>query len=286
MLHFFSFSALADDSDDGYEDVSLDADLSSDVTADQDYSSDDVLSDELDDWYFHTPNYFYPVSKKWLVHNRTRLGFSLSRGNTHSFTVDGMNDLVVRKELFTNTFSFGALYSRGKDFAGSPSQTLSRFFIVEDKIEYALHKDYYIFSVVGWQTDRASGMEQDYKAQAGAGYNAYESMTHTIQLEGAYQFNREIPVAPMPKESIHSMLVGLDWVWHGNQNITFEQQITFIIDVQQGSNFSLITDSELTVRLAKHFGVAVGVTLNLDNQPQPGFKKYDLQNSIAAMIYF
>ncbi|MBU0505971.1 MAG: hypothetical protein ABII18_11800 [bacterium] len=40
----FSFTALADDTDDGYEDVSLEADISSDVSTDETYASSDLNS--------------------------------------------------------------------------------------------------------------------------------------------------------------------------------------------------------------------------------------------------
>lgn len=219
--------------------------------------------------------------------SETRIGFSNATGNTRSISVIGSFHTKYRYKRFENSWRAGANYYRVfSSTDGTSIGTSSRYIWGTYKFDYYItHWLSYFFGGGGY-TDRIKGV--DLAGQGFTGFRFYivQKPRTKFDLALGYDFTHQDRLPPSGDKRIHSALGNLYFMQKIGEVVTFEEEITALQDVRHGYDIRVNNETDLKVKLSKHFGIVITFNLRFDNRPPVGYKKLDTLTGVELAIIF
>lgn len=204
------------------------------------------------------------------------LGYVGTTGNTETETFNTELLLTFRSVPWVHNLKFQALGSREDD-----STTAERYYL-EDKSDYDLGDDQYLFILGSLTDDRFSGF--DYQAAVSAGYGRYFFRRDDFSLQGfgglGYRQNK-VPDFGSEGEVIFTIGENLEWQLGVNSRLvqSFVSEIGADLTV---TKFDIALESNIIGNLATRLAFQVR---NNSEVPE-GVEKTDTQTSISLVYTF
>jgi putative salt-induced outer membrane protein len=204
------------------------------------------------------------------------LGYVGTTGNTDTTTFNAEILLTYRVQRWTHNAKFQGLGSQENNMARA-----ERYYL-EDKSDFSLDEDQYLFSKLSYTDDRFSGFE--YQAALSAGYGRYLLRRDNLNLQGfagvGYREN-DIVGLGSEGESIISLGENLDWQISDSARLVQ----SFTTDVGEEltvSRFEIGLESNIIERIATKIAFQARNT----SEVPAGNKKTDTQTSISLVYTF
>jgi hypothetical protein len=243
-----------------------------------------VEASDLMSWSFHSPYFSGSLSKEFKLSNRTRLGFTHAAGNTRSFLIGLDNTLTASKGVLVNVLESTLLYGQSSSDPTLPLAENYRLFQISDQLEWHHTKKIYSFTKWNYAHNRPSGYDHIYQGSLGAGYFIIDKTALVWRSELSYLYTHQDQIDPLGTANLHAAVLGTSFVWSPNSWTSWQNELAVIENIKHGYDIQLSYSSNLNFRLVKNLSMGIGFTLNYDNRPVLGFKKYDTVSSVSMAL--
>lgn len=204
------------------------------------------------------------------------LGFVNTSGNTETATFNTEFLVVYRVDNWTHNGKFQALG------ASEDSVTSAERYFMEDKSDFALDENQYVYARADYTDDRFSGF--DYQAAGSGGFGRYFTKTDELSLQGfAGAGYRQNSITNAGSEGEAILTLGQDLAWQISNNAALTQ--SFISDVGNDltiSRFEVGLESNIIDRVATRIAFQARNT----SKVPVGNKKTDTLTSVALVYTF
>ncbi len=204
------------------------------------------------------------------------LGYVGTTGNTDTTTFNSEALLTLRSEDWTHNGKFQALGSQEN------STTKAERYYLEDKSDYNLDADQYLYLKGSYLDDRFSGY--GYQATGTAGYGRYLLRSDNLTLQGfggaGYRQN-DIINGPSDGEGIVTVGEKLDWVISSNAKLV--QSFTSDIGEQLSISFF---ELGLETNIVGQITTKIAFQARNISEVPVGKKKTDTQTSVSLVYSF
>lgn len=204
------------------------------------------------------------------------LGYVATTGNTDTTTFNTELLLKYVQERWTHNAKFQGLGSQENDV------TRAERYYLENKSDFSLGADQYVYGKGSYQDDRFSGF--DYQAALTAGYGRWLIRNDRIDLEGfAGAGYRQNDIVNAGSEGEIIFTLGQNLAWRISDNAALTQSfITDIGDELTVSRFEVGLESNIIDRLATKIAFQARNT----SKVPAGNKKTDTLTSVALVYSF
>lgn len=207
---------------------------------------------------------------------RVSLGYVATSGNTDTTTFNTEILLTLRTDNWTHNLKLQGLGSQEQD------TTRAERYYFEDKSDFNLDGDHYVFGKGTYTDDRFSGF--DYQASVSAGYGRHILRTDRFEVQGfvgaGYRQNNPV-VGSMVGERIFT--VGEDFKWQISDNARLTQSFNSEIGEDISiSRFEAGLESNIIDRLATKLSFQARHT----SEVPVGTKKTDTLTSVSLVYTF
>ena len=241
------------------------------------------LEEELG-WHFHSPGFRQSPAKGLEFKSKTRVGGTFTSGNESSITISGLQDFVIRKGLYRTEISIGGIY--GKDSIEGERISTNRLFFARPQLEYAISKDFYLYTGSGYEQYRAAGVRHLGSLEAGVGNYLFETETTVIKGEFGYHLERELRISPFGNDTINALDLGVEFSKQLRQGLLIDIEVTSLFDVEDQENFRSFGNLSLLLAITRHFALGVTLSVRYDNQPVASFKRVDTYHTFDIAMLF
>lgn len=204
------------------------------------------------------------------------LGYVGTTGNTDTTTFNAEVLVTLRANRWTHNGKFQGLASQEDDVASA-----ERYYL-EDKSDFSLDADQYLFIKGNYTDDRFSGF--DYQAAVSAGYGRYLIRNDTITLEafgGAGYRQNAIINAGSEGEGIISL--GENFSWQLGATTALTQSLTSEI----GADLTVTRfEIGLVSNIMDHLATKIAFQARNTSEVPAGNEKTDTQTSVSLVYTF
>lgn len=204
------------------------------------------------------------------------LGFVNTSGNTETTTFNTEFLLVYRTTQWTHNAKFQGLGSQEN------SVTKAERYYLENKSDFSLDADQYLYGKGSYTDDRFSGF--NYQAALSAGYGRYLSNTEALKLQafvGAGYRQNDIIGAGAEGEAIFTL--GQDVAWRISDNAALTQSFTTEVGNELTvSRFEVALESNIIGQVATRLSFQARNT----SKVPVGNKKTDTLTSVSLVYSF
>jgi len=204
------------------------------------------------------------------------LGYVGTTGNTDTTTFNTEVLFTFRQERWIHNAKLQGLSAQENEV------TRAERYYLENKSDFALDEDQYLYGKGSYNDDRFSGF--DYQATLSAGYGRYLLRRDTFDLQGfvgaGYRVNK-IPAIDSEGEAIVSL--GENFNWQISDNAKLVQ--SFVSDIGNDltvSRFEVGLESNIIDRIA----TKIAFQLRNTSEVPAGNKKTDTQTSVSLVYTF
>lgn len=204
------------------------------------------------------------------------LGYVGTTGNTDTTTFNTEMLLTYRQERWTHNAKLQGLSAQENEV------TRAERYYLENKSDFAIDDDQYLYGKGSYNDDRFSGF--DYQATLSAGYGRYLLRRDTLDLQGfigaGYRVNK-VPAIASEGEAIVSL--GENFNWQISDNAKLVQ--SFVSDIGNDltvSRFEIGLESNIIDRIA----TKIAFQLRNTSEVPAGNKKTDTQTSVSLVYTF
>ena len=204
------------------------------------------------------------------------LGYVGTTGNTDTTTFNAEVLLTYTMDRWLHTAKFQGLGSQENSVAKA-----ERYYL-EDKSDFSLDEDQYLFVKGSYTDDRFSGFE--YQASAAAGYGRYLIRNDTFKLQGYGGVGyRQNDIINLGSEGEVILSVGESAAWQISNSSALSQSFTSEIGNELTvTRFELGLESQIIDRIATKIAFQVRNT----SEVPVGNKKTDTQTSVSLVYSF
>lgn len=208
---------------------------------------------------------------------RISLGYVATSGNTDTTTFNSEFLLTWRTDMWTHNVKFQGLGSQEN------SVTRAERYYLEDKSDFNLDDDHYLYAKGTYTDDRFSGF--DYQASVSAGYGRHLLRTDRFEVQGfagaGYRENNLIEGGGAEGESIFTL--GQDLKWQISDNARLVQSLNSEIGEELSvSRFEVGLESNIIDRLATKLSFQARHT----SEVPVDTKKTDTLTSVSLVYSF
>jgi len=255
---------------------------------------------DLGAWWDRSSLKFSPLPKQWLFHIEGSLDYKHRTGNTQSDRYNGSVTLVVRKQRFTNTFS----YMIDKDFSAELDRTGKRvnkadsdYRSLQDALRYDLTDRFYVEGGYMWEKDSDNYLAGRDTYYGGFGYALIDTKRHRLGVFTAAGYEKEMyPEMIKQAMNLDHLEVGAayfreDYRWIINDRFTYKQTFRIIQNLKSTdvynndvNNLHVIGETkryrwylinELYFKLTNHVNWMIGYKVEFDSNPWPTVERLD-----------
>lgn len=220
--------------------------------------------------------------------HETRAGATFTTGNTESFLVDGASYTMYRVKRWENKWRLGVLFNKVDKNTANPTTigTIANYIYGFYRLDYYFLPRTTVFVGGGGYVDEIKGITLAGNGFTGVSHYWLRAPNYSLNTSLGYDFTHEDRVNPDPSVDIHALLIGIVYKQQFKSYLGFTQNILALENVVHGHDLRLVTDTELKIDLAKHFGLILGFHIRFDNDPVPGFQKLDTISDVSLAVTF
>lgn len=200
-------------------------------------------------------------------------------GNTRSSTISLRNLFVYEEGRFKIGLAAGGL---GAHSGGSV--TAERYY-ADEKPEWKLTPETYLFQKGGWGKDRFAGIRARYESSAGFGRHFIEAKNDLLDAElgAGYIWERR---TEGPPDNFPMMRGFGKYLHHFSTNNVFSQDAEWFFNVEQINDFRVKTNSAIISVLTGHVSLKTSFSWSHVNRPPLGTVPDDTTTSVALVGSF
>jgi putative salt-induced outer membrane protein YdiY len=214
---------------------------------------------------------FRPIGRFWNAN--MAVGFSDKSGNSRARGLSGTFELARRspKDRLTLTAGFNREASEVAD-AGFET-TVSKYY-VQLRVDISFTGRFFVFTSTRQERDRFQDISLRSTYNAGFGFQAVSTDNTDLRFSLSGGARRESFI------SEGSATAGVAAIGSTVRQTVgpavFAWQFDLTPNVEEFSDFRLVSDASVTAPLYKGIGVRFGILNEVNNRPQPGIKKHDM----------
>jgi len=214
-----------------------------------------------------------------------KLDFSFlsTSGNTDTTSLGGGLELNYNPKpwLFTLKGAYLKSATDGVTTAEATRLSLRASRDLTDRID--------VFAGAGYFRNRFSGIDNMYNFDAGAGYKLFDGPAHFLRAEAGvgYTIEEDIILGILvPSRNYANAWAALNYKWQFSKTAAFTNDFTFLVDLDQTSNWFITEKAAITASLTSVFALQASWTLFFRNQPVPGFDNTDTATAFGIVAKF
>jgi putative salt-induced outer membrane protein len=209
--------------------------------------------------------------------------FLSTSGNTDTTSIGGGLELNFNPKpwLFTLKGAYLKSATDGVTTAEATALSLRGSRDLTDRID--------VFVGAGYLRNRFSGIDNMYNFDAGAGYKLLKGPAHFLRAEAGvgYTIEEDIILGILvPSRNYATARAALNYKWQFSKTAAFTNDFTFLLDLDQTSNWFITDKAAITASLTSVFALQASWTLLFRNQPVPGFGSTDTATAFGVVAKF
>ncbi len=215
--------------------------------------------------------FFRPIGRFWSAN--TAVGFSDKSGNSRARGISGTFELARRspKDRLTLTAGFNREQS---EVAESGFETTVSKYYAQLQVDVFLNARIFVFTSTRQERDRFQDISLRSTYNVGLGYQAVTTDATDLRFSLSGGARRESFISGGAETAGVAALGSAFRQTVGPAILAWQIDVT--PNVQEFSDFRLVSDASITAPLYKGIGVRFGILNEHNSQPQPGIKKHDL----------
>lgn len=168
--------------------------------------------------------------------------------------------------------SFDAQYGKAEEEDGSYITNLSKYF-AELEYDYSVTKKFMFDYLTGYKDDKFSTYDYQFYTGPGGKYQAIDTKKHNFSLEGnllySYdKYNQEDGVILEDDVNDYASLQAKGvYSWQILDNLKFEESASYRVDLENGDNYFIYSDTELSSKISDIFAAGIGYKIDYVNKP-------------------
>jgi putative salt-induced outer membrane protein len=196
------------------------------------------------------------------------VGFVSATGNTRVSTLTTAEQFVFRAAPWTLTQSFAIVYSRSDTLETANSLRAGV------RADYALSARVRFYGFGVFERNRFAGVARRFEEQVGASWGAVIGPVHLLELEGGAGRNQQTS----PADLVTDYWLGRAAVHYRctfRPNTYVDEKLELLQSLQSGHERRVNSEAAVVAPLSRRISLRFGYTVQVVNQPPPGFKKTD-----------
>lgn len=133
--------------------------------------------------------------------------------------------------------------------------------------------------------NRFAGIESRVSGEGGVAYAILPSAPHKLKAEAALGYTAERR-ADAPDRNFPGARLGLLYEWQISKTAVYSEELSFIEDLEDTSNWRLVNAGALTADVSAVLALKISFAILYSNEPVPGFGKRDTTLSAAVVAKF
>ncbi len=219
-----------------------------------------------------------------------QLGFLDSQGNTQASSANAALDASLLEGDWKHTLHLDGLYGKSADVVAAERWD------AQWQSNYNFTKNLFTFGMLDYQHDMFSGFQYQASANAGIGYQIFNSAATKLSVQLGVGDREERPEdliknsagaviyrTPLARNNDAIATGGLNYT----QQITATTTLSDTALVESGSDDTQLTDTlALAVKVSNKIAVSLGYNLQDNTQPPAGLKKLNTQETVNLVYSF
>lgn len=142
-----------------------------------------------------------------------------------------------------------------------------------------------VFARGDYLKNRFAGIESRVSGEGGVAYAIFPAPPHKLKAEAALGYTAEQRIAA-PDRHFPGARVGLLYEWQISKTAVYSEELSFIEDLDDTSNWRLVNAGALTADVTTVLALKLSFAILYSNEPVPGFGKRDTTLSAAVVAKF
>jgi putative salt-induced outer membrane protein len=209
------------------------------------------------------------------------LSYLSTSGNTSTSSIGAGLEVDYKPAPSPWSVVFKAAYMR----AATNDETTAEQFAAGLKGARTITERIDVFADASYLRNRFAGIDSLINGEAGAGYKLLAGPVHTLRPELAIGYTRKNQ-AVGDDLRYASGRAGLLYKWQFSKTADFTNEISYLYDFDDSSNWILTEKAAVTATLTSLLSLKASYTLLYSNEPVPTFKKTDTATAVALVAKF
>jgi putative salt-induced outer membrane protein YdiY len=124
--------------------------------------------------------------------------------------------------------------------------------------------------------DELPGIDYRLAAGPGIGMHVRDDSKMRVTLEGGFAYTDERQIHP---QKFATLFFDPSVRWTINQKTSLQEKVNFRYNAERSRDVRVHSESDLNVQMTQRVSLSFSVTLDFDNEPVQGHKKFDMQTS-------
>jgi putative salt-induced outer membrane protein YdiY len=213
-------------------------------------------------------------------------GLAFTTGNMLSISLSGEGFLLYRVRRFENTFDVDVKYDRVNQSTDGDTGTFARYIFGTYRLDTYFLDKMTLYTGGGAYTDDIAGIQRALLGFAGMSLYLFREEGLKLNVSAGYIFTHQKPVGDDPSQRIHAAESRLLYEQDLGETLRFSQTIQVSQNTETLEDLSLNAETELKFMMTQYLALIASINLQYDNDPVPGFKKFDTISNLSVSINF